>query len=71
MDDGVDLRRNGPGQLVREKRLSKAEGIGRISGSGAHRRRRNRSDEPADAAYSGEGFLQPCGALSEGKEGER
>jgi hypothetical protein len=63
MDDDVDLRRNGPGQLVREMRLSKAERIGRISGSGAHRRRRNRSDEPADVLRFGEKFGQPGGAI--------
>jgi hypothetical protein len=70
MDDGVDLRRDGPGQMVREKRLSKTEGIGRVSGSGAHRRRRNRLDEPADVLRFGEKFGQPGGMIWRGKKGE-
>jgi hypothetical protein len=34
-----------------------------------HRRRRNRPGIPADTVDSGEEISQPCGDLSEGKEG--
>jgi hypothetical protein len=52
------VRRDGGGRLGGER------------GHGVHRGCRIGAVMPADAAYSGEGFLQPCGALSEGKEGK-
>jgi hypothetical protein len=37
LDDGIDLRRIGPSQVVREVRWRKVERIGGEGGAGAHR----------------------------------
>jgi hypothetical protein len=67
----IDLLKLNPGKGVREGRLIKVKGAEERRETGAHRRRRNWPETPADMRGYGEGFRRPrCGSSGEVK-GER
>jgi hypothetical protein len=64
----IDLLKLNPGKGVREGRLIKVKGSEERRETGAHRRRRNWPETPADAADSGEEFRNSrCGLSGEAK----
>jgi hypothetical protein len=71
VSDGVDLRRIGRGELVREMRQGKAERIGGRRGCGDHRWRRISPETLAGAAEFGERSCRDRSMPSGGSKGKR